>query len=63
VILVKVNELPPGTPSALKRKKLRDARRAARTGLKVFAGWLKSAGAPDSEVQALRDAWKALPEE
>lgn len=53
---------PLPTPAAeLKRLALRSARKAARTGLRIFADWLKGAGAPPAEVEALRGAWKAIP--
>lgn len=59
-------ELPTLTPlptpvAELRRMELRSARRAARTGLRIFADWLKRAGATPEEVEALRAAWRAIP--
>lgn len=58
--LPKLTPLP--TPTAeLRRMELRSARKAARTGLRIFADWLKKAGAAADEVEALRGAWRAIP--
>lgn len=59
---VEVNRLPPGTPSETKRKALHAARFVVRRHLKALADWLKSADAPAAEVDALRTAYKAIPD-
>lgn len=55
-------EPAPAPVSAAARQKLQEARQAARTGLKVFADWLKRCGAPAAEVEALRASYRAIPD-
>jgi len=50
----------PAPVSTAGRQKLREARHNARTGLKLFADWLKRCGAPEAEVEALRAAYRAI---
>ena len=52
-----VDDLPP----AERASKLATARRAARVGLKLFAAWLKDAGAPEAEIEALRAGYRSIP--
>lgn len=53
---VDIVDLPP----AERASKLATARRAARVGLKLFAAWLKDAGAPAPEIEALRTAYRQI---
>jgi hypothetical protein len=56
--LPKYDPLPAPNKKAME---LRSARSSTLKALKFLGAWLKNAGAPAAEVDALRGAWKAIP--